>query len=64
MQMQMSMKAIRVNMNMKQKEAADAIGVSVSTLKNWEAGKSFPNQPMIDRICEVYGVPYDFIKFF
>ena len=62
--MQMSMKAIRVNKNMKQKEAADAIGVSVSTLKNWEAGKSFPTQPMIDRICEVYGVPYDFIKFF
>ena len=62
--MQMSMKAIRVNKNLKQKEAADAIGVSVSTLKNWEAGKSFPTQPMIDRICEVYGVPYDFIKFF
>lgn len=60
----MSMKAIRVNKNMKQKEAADAIGVSVSTLKNWESGKSFPNQPMIDKICEVYGVPYDFIKFF
>lgn len=64
MRMQMSMKAIRVNKNMKQKEAADAIGVSVSTLKNWEAGKSFPTQPMIDKICEVYGVPYDFIKFF
>lgn len=64
MKVQMSMKAIRVNKNMKQREAADAIGVSVSTLKNWEAGKSFPNQPMIDKICEVYGVPYDFIKFF
>ena len=64
MHMQMSMKAIRVNKNLKQKEAADAIGVSVSTLKNWEAGKSFPTQPMIDKICEVYGVPYDFIKFF
>lgn len=59
-----SLKAARVNAGLNQAEAAERIGVSVSTIKNWESGKSFPNQPMIEKICELYGVSYDYIKFF
>lgn len=59
-----SLKAARVNAGLTQTESAKRIGVSVSTIKNWEAGKSFPNQPMIEKICEIYGVSYDYIKFF
>jgi transcriptional regulator with XRE-family HTH domain len=59
-----SLKAARVNAGLTQTESAERIGVSVSTIKNWEAGKSFPNQPMIEKICEIYGVSYDYIKFF
>ena len=59
-----SMKAARINANLTIAEAADKIGVGISTIKNWEAKKTFPNQPMIDKICEVYAVPYDLLKFF
>lgn len=59
-----SLKAARVNAGLTQAESAERIGVSVSTIKNWEVGRSFPNQPMIEKICEIYGVSYDYIKFF
>lgn len=58
-----SLAAARKNVNLTQAEAADAIGVSLSTVKNWEYGITFPKQPMIEKICEVYKVPYDFIRF-
>ena len=58
-----TLQAARVNAGLTQQEAADEIGVGVSTLKNWECGKSFPNQPKIERLCEVYGVTYDQIFF-
>ena len=61
--MQLTMKAARVNAGLKQAEAAKEIGVSLSTIKNWESAKSFPKQPMIEKICEVYGVTYDTINF-
>lgn len=59
-----SMKAARINADLTLEEAAGKIGVSVSTIKNWEAKKTFPDQPKIEKICEVYAVPYDMIKFF
>ena len=62
--MKISLKAARINAGLTQSEAAEQIGVSVSTIKNWEAGKTFPSQPQIDKICEVYRVAYDNIKFF
>lgn len=61
--MQISIAAARKNANLNQKEAAKQIGVSVSTLKNWEASKSFPRQPMIEKMCEIYGCCYDDLNF-
>lgn len=58
-----TLKAARVNANLSQAEAAAKIGVAVSTLKNWEAGKTFPNQPKIQRLCEVYGISFDVLFF-
>ena len=46
-----SLKAARVNKNLTQEEAAKNLGIGVATLKSWEAGKSFPKQPQIERIC-------------
>lgn len=60
---QITLKAARVNANLSQAEAAKALNVSVSTIKNWESGKTFPNQPQIAKICEVYGISYDCIFF-
>lgn len=58
-----TLKAARVNANLSQQEAARRIGVAASTLRNWEAGKTFPNQPKIEKICEVYGIPFDILFF-
>lgn len=64
MQYKVSLKAARVNAELNLSEAADKLGVSVSTIKNWETKRTFPNQPMIEQICAVYAIPYDLLKFF
>ena len=46
-----------------QAEAAKLIGVSTDTLGNYERGKSYPDIPVLRRIEEVYGVPYDRLIF-
>ena len=53
----------RVNAGYSQKKAAELLGISNKTLCNWENGKSFPSQPMIEKICNLYGVTYDMINF-
>ena len=42
---------------------AKLIGVSTDTLGNYERGKSYPDIPILRRIEEVYGIPYDRIIF-
>lgn len=61
--MQVTLKAARVNKGLTQAVAADRIGVSVETLQNWEAAKTFPSVPQIQKIEQVYGVAYGHIKF-
>lgn len=58
-----SLKAARVNAGLSQKEAADKLGISNKTLCSWENGKTFPDQPMIEKICMLYVVTYDMIDF-
>lgn len=58
-----SLKAARVNARLSQQEAADRIGVAVSTLRNWEAGKTYPKQPQIEKLCDVYGISFDVLFF-
>lgn len=58
-----SLRAARVNAGLTQEQAAKELGVSRSTLKNWESGKSYPKQPAINAICELYKVQYDVIFF-
>lgn len=58
-----TLKAARVNAGLSQEEAAKKIGVAASTLRNWEAGKTFPNQPKIEKLCEVYSISFDVLFF-
>ena len=58
-----TLKAARVNAGYSQKEAAEILGISNKTLCSWENGKTFPDQPMIEKLCELYGVTYDMIVF-
>ena len=58
-----TLKAARVNAGYSQKEAAEILNISNKTLCSWENGKTFPDQPMIERLCALYGVTYDMIVF-
>ena len=60
---QITLAAARVNKGLTQSEAAKKIGVSVTSIKNWEAGRTYPTQPQIAKLCSVYGVPYDNLFF-
>lgn len=59
----LTLKAWRTNANLTQEQLARKINRSVSTIKKWEKGKTFPKQPDIDAICAVFGIPYDLIDF-
>lgn len=61
--LKISLASARVNAKYTQKEAAVALGVSNCTLANWENGKTFPSEPAIRKLCELYGIHYDNIRF-
>lgn len=46
-----------------QEEAAKRIGVGVDTLGNYERGKSYLDIPVLRKIEEVYGIPYEQLIF-
>ncbi len=54
--MQISMKAARVNAALSQKSVACILGISRSTLINWETGKTFPSVTQMQKLCELYHV--------
>lgn len=58
---QISLEAARVNAGRTQKEVAESMGKSLSTIKNWENGRSFPDAVEFRRLCELYKVPTDAI---
>lgn len=60
---QITLKAARVNAGLTQSEVAEKLKISTGTLKNWERGKTFPKQPQIEALCELYGVTYDNLFF-
>ena len=55
--------AARVNKGYTQAIAAKKLGININTLKNWERGATFPKQPQIQKLCEVYGVTYEELNF-
>lgn len=58
-----SLKAARVNANLSQHQAAHALGINVSTLQNYESGKTVPDWPTVKAIERIYAFPADFIIF-
>lgn len=59
----MTLKNAREVKHLKQSEAAKMIGISTDTLGNYERGKSYPDIPVLRKIEEVYGVPYNRLIF-
>lgn len=62
--MSITLKAARVNKGLKQAEAAKLLGIAVDTLRQYEAGNTFPDVPMIRKIEDLYCVSYNDINFF
>lgn len=58
-----TLSAARVNAGYSQKQAAKLLDISNKTLCNWEKGNTFPEQPMIEKLCNLYGVTYDMLNF-
>lgn len=58
-----SLAAARVNAGLSQKEAAEQLGISNKTLCSWESYQTYPNADMVQKICDLYGIPYDQINF-
>lgn len=58
-----SLAAARVNADLTQKEAAKKLKINVSTLQNYETGKTCPNWDMIHRMESLYGIPMDYLNF-
>jgi len=56
-----SLRAARVNANYTRQQAAELIGVSTTTIKNWECGRTEPSMAKFRKLCELYKLPGDFI---
>lgn len=61
--MEITLKAARVNRNLTQDEAASLLGISKSTLQKYEAGKSYPDIPVLKSIEKTYRVKYSDLIF-
>lgn len=53
--------AARVNSGLTQAEFAKKIGVSLSTVINWEKGRTEPDVSQLRKISELSGIPMDYI---
>ena len=56
-----SLETVRVNAKMTQKEWASKLGVSNSTVVNWEKGNTEPSLSQLREMSRLSGVPMDFI---
>ena len=56
-----SLAAVRVNAKKTQEEVAEALGVSKSTVINWENYRTTPSYEMVKRMEKLYSYPFDFV---
>lgn len=58
---QISLAAARVNAKKTQREVANSMNVNVSTIANWENGKTSPNVEQFVKLCDLYNCPQSII---
>ena len=56
-----TLEAVRVNAKKTQKEWAESLGVTSSTVVNWEKGNTEPTISQNRKMSELSGIPMDFI---
>lgn len=59
----LTLAALRVNKRMQQKKVAEILGVTPTTLANWEKGKTVPNIMRAQQLADLYGTSLDDILF-
>ena len=63
-EIKLSMAAARVNAGLTQEETAKKLGISKSTLVNWEKGKVSPKPMALVALADLYGITVDTFKNF
>lgn len=61
MEWSVSLAAARINAKKTQREWAALLNVDVSTVGNWESGKTEPSATQLREISLLSGIPMDFI---
>ena len=61
--MVLNLKMLRHFHGLNQQKAAEKLNVSISTISNWENGKSYPDAMEIKRIEKLYDTKFEDILF-
>ncbi|HAB66560.1 MAG TPA: XRE family transcriptional regulator [Firmicutes bacterium] len=61
--MRLTLKALRINRGLTQQETAKILGISESTLNNYENYKSYPDIPIVEKILDLFNVSYNDVIF-
>lgn len=56
-----SLAAARVNARMTQEDVAKIMHISKQTIANWENGKTIPKIASLEKLCDIYNIPPNFI---
>ena len=59
----LSLRECRLKAGLTQKQAADALGISQRTLSRYENNINYPTLEVVDKMCKLYGVHCDNIRF-
>lgn len=58
-----TLRSLRIRSGLKQDEAAKKLGVNRDTLRRWERYSGNLDMDKVDKICELYKIPRDYIFF-
>ena len=64
MNVKISLAAARVNAGFTQKQVCEALGISKTTLVNYEKGRTVPDLKIGSDLAKLYNMSADNIKFF
>lgn len=64
MSIKISMAAARLNAGLTQKKVCETLGISKTTLVNYEKGRTIPDCKIAGELANLYKMPVDNIKFF
>lgn len=55
------LKELRIENNISQKQVANDIGISTTTISQYESDSRFPNEDMLKRLCLYYKISSDYL---